>query len=152
MKKKKPDGRLYSTKLLLKSLPELREYVEDVIVTPADLDRNFALRCLMNDLRNDPDMCLESARQSRARTLLLIAHVERVIEKWERAALTRDDKQLRTTARWFYERGFSAEEVAAKTGINIRHVYLQWHTVIRELAPMFFGSDGVMRELMEAQK
>jgi Transcriptional regulator, contains sigma factor-related N-terminal domain len=152
MEKKPVDRRLYSTKLLLKSLSEMREYIADVIMTPADLGRDFTLRCLMNDLRNDPDVCLKSTRQSRARTMMLVAHVERVLAKWESEARSTDAKRRRHVAQMFYIEKMTDGEISEKMNIK-RHVVREiWRTAIAELAPMFFGADGVMRELEEVQK
>jgi hypothetical protein len=146
-RKKEIDTRLRNIRLVLKNYRKFKDFAQEAII---DIKQaNKELGYILDDLRTNEDLRVVSIMQTRERTLVMIAHVDKMIDVYRgMCAASRDPGDIR---RWniFYDFYINptvkptADELSDKFSIDRSTVFDDINRVCEELSPLFFGFNGL---------
>lgn len=144
--------RLYNTKLLLKNYRMLNEHINSAIFEQEHIDE-YTQESAQDILElmwqaNDSDVIVESIKKSVARTKIIMAHVNTMLELYEtfceKSSKEEDWRRWRVTKSMYISPVImSAEEIAQEEHIDKRTVYRDIDASVERISALIFGINGL---------
>ena len=150
-RKGRQDRRLHNTRLLLKNYRLLKEHTKGAIFS-ADMAKERAIDILDGyDLGMDDNLYIESIKKSQQRTLIILAHIDQMLELYKAYCYnggTKEDIRRYGVVMAYYieEPKKSALEIAGTFGIDKRTVYKDIKMAANPLTALLFGIDSLRLE------
>lgn len=149
-KAERVDRRLRNTKLLLRNYRMFKTHAENAIYDAADIDETaYDILDLMSDRGQDSDAIVESIRQSVARTVVIVAHIDTMLGLYETYCAKAGLEEMR---RWGVIQGLyiadppmTAKELANNFCVTERTIYRDVDIATERLTALLFGIDGVRK-------
>lgn len=153
-KKIRYDRRLKNTQLLLENYKNfmdhcenaIYELTEDIKVTDED-DSVMAIFDKIYDMEEDKTI-IESILKSKTRTIIILRHINNCINFYNYRADTSDNEELKRRNNvlnrlYINNKTNTYSEIAEELHISTKTVNRDRKAAIKELAPLFFGVDGI---------
>jgi len=150
--KQQYDKRLYNTKLLLRHYRTLNQHykhaVFDVSRAREESEDFSEIMETMNSTMGDEALYVESIKQSVARTKVIMAHVNRMLDIYEgicNSSKRNDDKRHWRVLKAMYleEEAVPAAKIAKDENIDRRTIYKDIDICVMDLTVLFFGVAGL---------
>lgn len=153
-KKEVIDRRLRNTKMLLRNYRSLVDHCESAISEAAEiysespLYEGESIEDIMGTFVYDDEVKIESIKRSKARTKLIITHVQEMLNLYSVhcASSERPEVQRRYDIiywRYIADNPMSVIDLAEQYNIDTRTVYRDINNAAETLAALFFGIDGL---------
>ena len=151
-RKGRQDRRLHNTRLLLKNYRLFKRHTKGAIFR-ADQAKERAVDILdgLEDYEMDDGLYIESIKKSQQRTLIILAHIDHMLELYKAYCYNSGSKEnIRrygvVMAYYIEEPKKSALEIAGTFGIEKRTVYKDIKAAANPLTVLFFGIDSLQME------
>lgn len=150
-KNERADRRLRNTKLLLRNFRMFKTHAENAIYDALDVDENaYDIIDLMSDRWQDSDAIVESIKQSVARTVTIVSHIDAMLRLYEvYCTQSGSAEELR---RWEVINGMyirdppaTAKELANDNFVTERTIYRDIDIASERIAALIFGIDGIKK-------
>lgn len=149
-KAERVDRRLHNTKLLLRNYRMFKAHAENAVYDVQDIDESaYDILDLMSDRGQDSDAIVESIRQSVARTVTIVSHIDTMLGLYEVYCAKAGPEEMR---RWGVIRGLyiieqpmTVRELANTYCVAERTIYRDIDAATERLAALVFGIDGVRK-------
>ncbi|GBG57779.1 hypothetical protein SPFL3102_01498 [Sporomusaceae bacterium FL31] len=145
--KSRQDRRLRNTKLLLKNYNLLKNHINKSIFSIKQVAKSENAIDVLDTLDDcDSNTYINSIKRSVARTYIIIAHIDEMLELYKYYCLQsgniEDERRLRILhAYFFYKR--KIEEILEEEKIDERTFYRDIRKVCSKLSSLIFGIDGL---------
>lgn len=145
------DRRLFNTKLLLRNYRTLAMHCDNAITEIGDISDETSYDILnLMDSEKMNTLHVESIQRSRARTMIIVEHINTMIDLYEvycqktgRPAEARRSRIIR--AMYIDETIYTADEIGEMECIDRRTVYKDIDMAVEKIAALLFGIDGLSR-------
>ena len=143
------DKRLRNTKLLLRNYRMFKDHCENAVYEIEDLDETvYDILDMMAG--HDTTTFVESIKQSVARTVLIVKHIETMLQLYEaycfRSGNTEEQRRYRIIqALYISEDATPVEVLASFESINSRTVYKDIDSACEKISALIFGIDGIKK-------
>lgn len=150
-KSERSDRRLRNTKLLLRNYRMFKAHAENAVYEAQDIDESaYDIIDLMSDRWQDSDVIVESIRQSVARTVTMVAHIETMLELYETYCVrSGNPEEMRRwediKALYIDETPTSVRQLAWNYGVTERTIYRDVDIAVERIAALIFGIDGIKK-------
>ena len=140
-----------NTRLLLKNYRLLKRHTAGAIYNAKQAKEKESAASILDGLESytrDDSLYIESIKRSQERTLIILAHIEKMLELyhvWCQQNGTEEDVRRYEVVMETYirEPKKSVQEIAGTFGIERRTVYKDINAAIQPLTALFFGIDAV---------
>lgn len=147
------DKRLYNTRLLLKNYRLFKASVQNAVYSSDQLEGEEGSPGA-DEIRDDFDFIfhgatsVEGIRQSRERTIIILRHIDEMLEVYrifcERSDKDEDLRRYRAIRGVYVDDDkMTVEEIAESEGVETRTIYRDIREAVKTLSALFFGVDGV---------
>ncbi len=151
-KNERSDRRLRNTKLLLRNFRMFKAHAENAIYDAMDVDENaYDIIDLMSDRWSDSEAVVESIKQSVARTVTIVSHVETMLRLYEvyceqsgNPEEARRDRVIRGL--YVDDPAKSVKDLAEEFSVTPRTIYNDIDIACERVAALIFGIDGIRRQ------
>ncbi|MCT4686069.1 sigma factor-like helix-turn-helix DNA-binding protein [Vallitalea sp.] len=139
-KKRKKDYRFRNTKLLLRNYNSLSEHLVNAKVNIKEVNDIINTE---KDYYDKDELYIESVRQSKTRTLIMLANIDAAMSQLEENMTDRGQIEKYQVIKLIYIHNCSFEDVARQ--LNCGHMTVRrWEKeAINELSILLFGIDGM---------
>lgn len=147
--KHKHDRRLRNTKLLLRNYNNFKEHCKNAIYTS---DQINAVEILDEyDNIDDETLYINSIKKTQARTLIILKHIDRMLEFYEWSVnRNNDENAIRRfkAMKLFYmiDKKLTYDEIAENLHVSERTIFRDIKQAVEELSVLIFGVDGLKLE------
>lgn len=150
-KNERADRRLRNTKLLLRNYRMFKAHAENAVYDAQEIDEDaYDIIDLMSDRWQDSEVFVESIKQSVARTVTIVAHVEAMLHLYEAYCVNcGNPEELR---RWEVIKGLYIDEPAVTVRqlandhfVTERTIYRDVDIACERIAALIFGIDGIKK-------
>ena len=144
------DRRLHNTRMLLQHYRRFRKYAENAVFQAEQLDGSvFDILDLME--RNTSNVFVESIKNSVARTVMLVKHIDTMLGIYrvycEGSSKPEDARRWRVVqARYVDEEEMSVLDLADQENVADRTIRRDIEEACEHLTALFFGIDGIKKE------
>ena len=150
-KNERSDRRLRNTKLLLRNFRMFKVHAENAIYNALDVDENaYDIIDLMSDRSADGEAIVESIKQSVARTVTIVSHIETMLRLYE--VYCEQSGSAEEMRRWDVINGLyikdppvSVRELANVNFVTERTIYRDIDIASERIAALIFGIDGIKK-------
>lgn len=150
-KNERVDRRLRNTKLLLRNYRMFKAHAENAVYDAQDLDESaYDIIDLMSDRWQDSEVFVESIKQSVARTVTIVAHVDTMLGLYESYCVNSGNQE--EVRRWEVIKALYIDEPAAgvrqlarQFNVTERTIYRDIDIACERIAALIFGIDGVKK-------
>lgn len=147
------DKRLHNTKLLLENYNLLKIHCSNSVDNLKDIDPGKAENAIdiLDSLEDcTSDIYIESIKRSVTRTIIIINHIDTMIELYEiycqRSKKPEDLRMYRTIYDCYIsEAGMEIEDIAIREGVVTRTSYRDINSACEKLSALIFGIDGLSK-------
>lgn len=145
------DRRLHNTELLLKNYRMFKSHAENAVYSAQDVDEDaYDIIDLMSDRGSDSEMVVESIKQSVARTVTIVSHIDAMLKLYRAYCVSAGTpEELR---RWDVVSGLYIEEqpktirqLATDHFCTDRTIYRDVDDACEKIAALIFGIDGIRK-------
>jgi len=145
------DRRLHNTKLLLIHYKELCQSCNDAIYSATQLSIEqdyFDINDLLTD--DNRDLFIQSVKDSAVRTLIMVAHVQSMLQTYKKACelsmRSEDMRRYRVIeALHLADETLTPIQIAKNENVELRTIYRDMNEAYNTLSIYFFGIDGLDR-------
>lgn len=150
-KNERSDRRLRNTRLLLRNYRMFKAHAENAIYDAQDVDEDaYDIIDLMSDRWQDSDAIVESIKQSVARTVTIVSHIDAMLHLYEvYCTQSGSAEELR---RWVVINGLyikeppmTVKELANDNIVTERTIYRDIDVASERIAALIFGIDGIKK-------
>lgn len=150
-KRERADRRLHNTELLLKNYRMFKAHAENAVYSAGEIDEDaYDIIDLMSDRDTGSDTVVESIKQSVARTVTIVAHIDTMLKIYHAYCSTAGTpEELR---RWSVVSGLYIEEppktirqLSNEYFCTERTIYRDVEDACEKIAALIFGIDGVKK-------
>lgn len=148
-RKERHDRNLRNTKKLMRIYPQLCAHSDSSIAELSDVCDDDALKILVDIMRGkgDTEVNVESVRRSRARTRLMIDHINAMLEVYRQEVMRSKKDEVQRSYRvlcamYLDEEHKDADEIAELENIDRRTVYKDLDRACERLSYYIFGVDA----------
>lgn len=144
------DKRLRNTKLLLINYRGLLSHSESAIYEASQCDEDvYDVLYMMTGGKTDQQLYVDSIKKSAGRTKLILEHIKRAIDDYERYCVRtgkeEEMRRCRTIKRMYIEDDpWEVQDIAERELVDVSTVYKDIKEAIRRLTPRIFGIDGLI--------
>lgn len=150
MRKRMHDRRFHNTELLLRNYNMFKLSVVNAVYSMKQIEEEQSaneILSLMMD-RNDDEFLLQSVKESKAKTIMIIKHIDTMLDIYkvhcERSADELDERRYFVLMdRYINEPTLSVKDIAEKYFISKESVYSDLKIAKERLSALIFGVDGV---------
>lgn len=149
--RERADRRLHNTELLLKNYRMFKAYAENAVYSAQDIDEDaYDIIDLMSDRGNDSEMVVESIKQSVARTVTIVTHIDTMLRLYHTYCITAGTPE--EMRRWDVVSGLYIEDppktirqLANDHICTDRTIYRDIDDAYGKIAALIFGIDGIRK-------
>lgn len=146
------DRRLRNTKLLLRNFRMFKAHAENAIFDASQIDEDaYDIIDLMSDRWNDSEMFVTSIKESVARTVTIVAHIETMLQLYEvfceRSGNPEEGRRNRVIRGMYVdEPAKTIKDLAGEFFVTTRTIYNDIDIACERIAALIFGIDGIRRQ------
>ena len=153
-KKRQKESALHNVKRLLRNYRTLKLSAANAVTDLKQLEHDAEVQeivALMNGREDDTELSIESIQKSAAKTVMMIKHVDKMLEVYREYCVQFTDANCMRRYEITmdkYIRGDSAcsvEELAERYYLSPKTVYRDLGIAHEEIAALIFGADGIRR-------
>lgn len=150
-KNERSDRRLRNTKLLLRNFRMFKVHAENAIYNALDVDENaYDIIDLMSDRSADGEAIVESIKQSVARTVTIVSHIETMLRLYEvycEQSSNPEEVRRSRVIRGLYvdDPPKTVKDLAEEFFVTPRTIYNDIDIACERIAALIFGIDGIKR-------
>ena len=145
------DSRLRNIDLLLNNYRKFKDSVKNAVYSIKQIEAEIKEKqflSMMLDKDHDDDVMLESVKASKAKTYLMVKHIDSMIDLYRKHAESSPDELELRRYNILYDRFISDEpytvtEISEKYYLSIQTVYIDLKTAEKTLATLIFGVDSL---------
>lgn len=149
--RERADRRLHNTELLLKNYRMFKAHAENAVYSAQDIDEDaYDIIDLMSDRGNDSEMVVESIKQSVARTVTIVSHIDTMLKLYHTYCVTAGTPE--EMRRWDVVSGLYIEDppktirqLANDHICTDRTIYRDIDDAYGKIAALIFGIDGIRK-------
>lgn len=149
IKEETADRRLRNTKLLLRNYRMMKLHAKNAVFSRQELKENVT--DIIEDMMQgrDDDVVIESIQRSAARTVIMIDHIDTMIDLYRTYCMqsSQADIEMRRYQvlydMYIAEPGLSVQEIAEKQNMSKENAYSDLKVATERLTALFFGVDGL---------
>ena len=145
--KSRNDRRLRNTKLLLSNYREFKEFTKSAVFSKKQIEE-YAIDILdqLWDPNDRQEAFVESIKTSRTRTLIILEHVDQMLDIYRKLCMIDDDSEALRRYEILYDKYISDKissmgEIARCHNIDKRTAYRDLKTALNKVSLLIFGID-----------
>lgn len=150
-KSERADRRLRNTRLLLRNYRMFKAHAENAVYSAQDIDEDaYDIIDLMSDRWQDSDAIVESIKQSIARTVTIVTHIDTMLRLYE--VYCTQSGSAEEIRRWDVIYGLyikdppaTVKELANDNFVTERTIYRDIDNACERIAALIFGIDGIRK-------
>lgn len=149
--KERSDRRLRNTKLLLRNYRMFKAHAENAVFDASQIDENaYDIIDLMSDRWQDSEIFVSSIKQSVARTVTIVSHIDTMLQLYEVfCEKSGNPEEIRRSsvirALYIDENPLTVKELADKYFVTSRTIYNDIDIACERIAALIFGIDGIKK-------
>ena len=146
------DRRLRNTKLLLRNFRMFKAHAENAIFDASQIDEDaYDIIDLMSDRWQDSEMFVTSIKESVARTVTIVSHIETMLSLYEAfCEKSGNPEEVRRNrvirALYVDDPPKGVKDLAGEFFVTPRTIYNDIDIACERIAALIFGIDGIKRQ------
>lgn len=146
------DRRLRNTKLLLRNFRMFKAHAENAVFDASQIDENaYDIIDLMSDRWADSEVFVASIKESVARTVTIVTHIETMLRLYEafcEKSGNPEEYRRNRVIRGIYidDPPQTVKELADANFVTTRTIYNDIDIACERIAALIFGIDGIKRQ------